>query len=1519
MLSLSGNSETAFATLNSVNVNPLAYIEWNYNNITKPYIVYSSSTTSNSNAVSLNNSASWTSVNGSISTLSTGGNVNEIDTSASCLKLSLNINKYSDTFSSSFSVPLGSGYYKIVLYLKSYTKNTYGSIAPIKSLSLSSAGAGTTTGTIRYNIIPSNIYSQRSIIDINNSISGSIAVTSASGVNVKWAVTEGPVAFDIYRSISNSSYLPFVTTIPATNDIISSGSYTYNDNFANIATSISANPTESMKISVSPSIRLSNSGTQLTNIHYYSRVLSDETLSLEKISNSIELDGSKYYRVEVVFGSDETFNNINLDLSVEAPFVNGSLLLCNAEMFKTDGWNFANTDYYPIESVFDANRPAEALLHPYIQTKDQYVNYGYSSQKQKPATPIFFSPDDFFSNTQPYKQAHNSIFNKFKYYISPDSSTGVNAIRAQYKNYLDINKIVIKTSNAVEDMTKISGSIQVLGPNYSVLTTIPLPVGAFDSSGIAVAYFDGIAWTASSAFSGRGNWKPPSLTDSGILQNVTSSVTGLVYISNFPNPSDSRNSASVYVNPTNRIHVVEISPRLELDISELIESLNVSKTMDDSDSVAGFPLGYMNSNQGSLGISNIPVYKNGFPQTIFDNISQTATFSDILRQGVKFTVGLISPTNDFTEFVPFMTMYSDSWSIKDIDSLSVDLYDAGKSFLMGQQAPEYLCTSENVFSTITNILDISGFTDYDYDSLKEILNKKNKMVNAFWCDKTQTVFEVLKSFFIAHQIGASFDEYGILRFYDLDKYIYQYTSNNFTPDFSVNDVPVLLNKSTSSVYYEANLIKDSYNVTIDKKIGTVTVDYSIPIKNFTANTPKNKAIGARVTDTPTHGTYVETNDTALIRSYASRSLFASEKKMYLDPHIAMSSKLLGHTIEESGMAFLQGELISWNGLEYVFVATNVNGATVQSIKKIIKNPGDKQAFADEIISSIPTVTSVEYYPTGWVVGLQRGLRNTKPRNHIRFDDTVNKKSHLYSTTSNFKSMIIYGSGSAQRVNAASGAARATYGDSIVTMHSNIAKFRVHKPKSKARHLLALVPVKNNSQGEFAAPTSASSFDYFSFVFKGPDLRNQKFTHDKSVIEVGFYINHRTSPIILGIRNVADKNAKNHSWLAVNNFSVTGVKAKTSSGANSVLHDSPFQRLSIDVFDGQPHRIELYIDYSTSKCYFYINKKMYGHYDIVGNKGAKIDKSGSSDWGVYVENLEKTFMNVRGDEKELNVFVTEMYAYDYSSLGVGQYSALKTMYPPVYTPYNFHWHNPYYLDQLVKNSPNCEPNYYYWGPLDLFGVKFYDKVAYQTSPVIPKTAHIDPHLGYSSDYAGSFEVLKAATLKDVAKSNVFSTPFRFSCMLVNDNRNNQLVWLAKGKGTQGPEVTPFTIGSDFIKHNDSVQIDKIINPSNLQNSVILKTDWLQSSQEAEKLLETAVFFANSFSTTVNVQLFGNPLLQVGDICQFIYTKKRIGYDPENASIAPLFFLVKEVNQDFTGGLTTNLSLRPLFNTNSTSIA
>ena len=44
MLDLTGNSEVVFASLNSINAQPIVYIEWNYNALSRPYVVTSNAT-----------------------------------------------------------------------------------------------------------------------------------------------------------------------------------------------------------------------------------------------------------------------------------------------------------------------------------------------------------------------------------------------------------------------------------------------------------------------------------------------------------------------------------------------------------------------------------------------------------------------------------------------------------------------------------------------------------------------------------------------------------------------------------------------------------------------------------------------------------------------------------------------------------------------------------------------------------------------------------------------------------------------------------------------------------------------------------------------------------------------------------------------------------------------------------------------------------------------------------------------------------------------------------------------------------------------------------------------------------------------------------------------------------------------------------------------------------------------------------------------------------------------------------
>ena len=1531
MLTLSGNSEQAFASLNSINANPVVYIEWNYNNITKPYVVYANNSGPMVRGALFNSSASysasgfWAAANGgTITTSSIGGYQNAINTSGSCLIMSAATNKYQEDFN--FNLNLGgsvTGFYKIVFYVKANMGNDIGSAATISASSVIATDLGASgvlpEDTYSYRIVPVQINGRRpEYAPMNNSYSYDDVysyTTTASGATVSWPKGSGAIAYDIHRSSGNNPYLiPYLKTIP----VIKNATQSFSDSFYVTATQWGPDASENMSFSVVPYISLTSSGSVVENASFYTRVYSEDTNNLERVTGSIDVDGSKFSRVEVCFGSSMSFDNIAFDISLAGTFLNGSIIVSDIEMFTMDSWTYLNSEYYPIESVFNSHRPGEALLHPYLSDQDKLINKKTTSASAKPISNLFSIPDALigFSGTTPYKQINHSIHNKYKYYVTNINTS--NIIRANYKNNLDINKIVIKSSNAVSDMSTVSGSVLLLGgADHSLLSAIYFPAGSFDQNGLLVLYYDGQTWSTTRP---SLDYYPPPLTTSGIMQNVFSGVNGICLVSSIPTVGTSKASktitnSEVYLGDITRTHIIEISPRLEINVSDLTSSITTSKAMDDSESVAGFPIGNITSNTGTVVLSNLPVYKHTFPHTIFDNFSTAATFSDVLKQGIKFTVGLISPQQDFTDYVPYMTMYVDTWAISDLDNITVNLFDNIKYDLMANEAPDYICYSEDPFETITNLFDISGFSDYDYDELKDILSRRSNVILGFSCNRTQTVFDVVKSFFVSHQIGAVIDEYGILRFHDIDKYIYQYSNDSFTPDFAITDIPLFLETTSGSIKYESNLVQNSYNTTIGPKLGQVTLDYKIVSKRLT---PDDKAFNVntdiRVKETITPpAVFTSTGTVALHKSSLARTVNVGSKLMFMPATTIMFDPR--HKIAEKGMAFLQGELITWKGLEYCFTPTGGN-VSHHPVNRIIIDPADKEYTVNQLAMNDPSIISVEYHPTGNIVGLQRGLKNTQPRNHWMFDDTDYKPTSMISSTSNFDKKFIYGMPYTSRTNITT-ATQGTYGKSNVHFEKNIAYFVATKNDSSLNTSIALIPKKSNAVGDKGLPISASNFNYFSFIFTGPNLTKQKFSHDKSIIEIGFYINHSSVPLMVGFRNVGTAQAKNHSWIAFNKLTYTSHTPKNGSAQNDKYSD-PFQLLSADLFDGKAHRVGMYIDYPKSSIHFFVDKKHYGPYKVNGLPATPFSRVKTGEWGIYVQNLEKTYMNVANDEKKVGANVSEIYAYNY----MGEEGAL-----PDHDKHNYHWQQTTFLSRLVANNPNPEPSYYYWGPNMLTGAHFFEEAEFSitnTDPgaAVPHTLKVMKPFGYKPDETtGEKATLHGAKDTDIAHSSPYSTPFKFSMIVVNNSKNNELIYLSKDDGNIGNGVTfdaPFALSAETLSLNTNPILKKIINPSNISNSTALTTIWIQSTEQANDLIDKIVYLTNVFSTEISVELFGNPLIQVGDIARMVYSLKKIGFNPEVTNQTLVYFLVKEVNQDFSGGLKTTLKLRPLFNASNLGI-
>jgi hypothetical protein len=214
-------------------------------------------------------------------------------------------------------------------------------------------------------------------------------------------------------------------------------------------------------------------------------------------------------------------------------------------------------------------------------------------------------------------------------------------------------------------------------------------------------------------------------------------------------------------------------------------------------------------------------------------------------------------------------------------------------------------------------------------------------------------------------------------------------------------------------------------------------------------------------------------------------------------------------------------------------------------------------------------------------------------------------------------------------------------------------------------------------------------------------------------------------------------------------------------------------------------------------------------------------------------------------------------------------------------------------------------------MTLRGVKFYDGVNFETNPIEVDTLKTE-FAGYTprATATQTVKTLTNTTDKNLIISQINKTPFRFS-MAISHNKSEVVFLSTKDGQIQGTSFTPFALRANYNKFTDPRVIEKVIDASSIANSMQLSTKWMQSDTDANMLLNKIALIANTFNNEVNLSMFGNPLVQVGDICQLIYSLKRIGYDPETDVVTPRYFLVKSVSHSGAAGLTTQLTLKPLF--------
>lgn len=135
-----------------------------------------------------------------------------------------------------------------------------------------------------------------------------------------------------------------------------------------------------------------------------------------------------------------------------------------------------------------------------------------------------------------------------------------------------------------------------------------------------------------------------------------------------------------------------------------------------------------------------------------------------------------------------------------------------------------------------------------------------------------------------------------------------------------------------------------------------------------------------------------------------------------------------------------------------------------------------------------------------------------------------------------------------------------------------------------------------------------------------------------------------------------------------------------------------------------------------------------------------------------------------------------------------------------------------------------------------------------------------------------------------------------------NLATESVWLSASSGLS---VNPqLFVKAKVIVPGDQYEISKIIPEASGTYEILIESDYIQSEDQAELVLRMLSRSMSNPTKSINVKIFGNPLLQLGDVVKFNFFTNKIQSGVED------FYVVSKIQHEYSDGLSTSLVLKPL---------
>lgn len=323
------------------------------------------------------------------------------------------------------------------------------------------------------------------------------------------------------------------------------------------------------------------------------------------------------------------------------------------------------------------------------------------------------------------------------------------------------NKIVVK----FEKYHSLPSTCTI-GIDYNDATTdITLSPISVPSNGILEVYYNGTTWSTTPPFSSS--------------QAIT-----------YPGPKEIKSItiSTPAAGAGKIIGLIEISARWIKDISADVVSFDISK--ESTSSVNDIlPVGNITANSLNLSLarydqSNLKVltYNRDDAWTVSPTPNDVIYFAKNAEITPHLKVyhsnGAVTEGSLKYDRVKQGTFYLDSHSISQFGDVQINGLDGSKR-LMESLVPDLIYEKAPVTSIISSILDSIGFSNYN---INVKLNESNEYIDTsvpnctlWWSEKNKTVWDSIQELCRDVQMNAYFDENNVLQFYSRD-YLYSKTT-----------------------------------------------------------------------------------------------------------------------------------------------------------------------------------------------------------------------------------------------------------------------------------------------------------------------------------------------------------------------------------------------------------------------------------------------------------------------------------------------------------------------------------------------------------------------------------------------------------------------------------------------------------------------------------------------------------------------------------------------------------------------